>query len=163
MANIPRILARLVPDVFECPELQFVEAIPVGRDLSLVWPRFAVWLLVDPQDGVITFARTDRQRTEIQNVADAYGRQLDGNAPPQDRGPAGAVYAAAAAAFAVVAAGSGDADAAVAAAEFAAGALGDADDGTLAYVYAAEAADAADAKRAIRQRQAQKLLELCTA
>ena len=78
--GVPRVLARLEDGLFErLPNgqalawpAQFLEAIPVGADLSLVWPQFAVWLLVDPTDGVIQFAKTERVRQVIQNVADAY-------------------------------------------------------------------------------------------
>jgi len=87
--GIPRLLARLEDGIFESipngrsklwPE-QFLSAIPVGADLSLVWPRFAVWMLVDPEQGVIQFARSDRSRKSIQAVADAYAAVINGDGP----------------------------------------------------------------------------------
>src|SRR5580700_4309029 len=53
--GIPRILARLEDRIFEglpngsakeWPE-QFMGAIRPGADLSMVWPRFALWLLTE--------------------------------------------------------------------------------------------------------------------
>jgi hypothetical protein len=73
--GIPRLLAKLEDGIFEgllekeqkvWPE-QFMQAINVGADLSTVWPKFAVWLLVDKKHGVIQYAKNDRQR-----VADLY-------------------------------------------------------------------------------------------
>ncbi len=66
------------------------------RDLSLVWPRFAVWLLVDPVDGVARVASND-VRTVTQRVAALYARVLTNNVvtatewtaaePPSSVGP----------------------------------------------------------------------------
>jgi hypothetical protein len=86
LIGVPRILARLEDGIFEgLPTkaahewpVRFAEAVPVGADLSRVWPQFAVWLLVDPQDGVIKFAKTERSRQAIQEVADLYSQQLNG-------------------------------------------------------------------------------------
>jgi hypothetical protein len=78
--GIPRVLARLEDGIFEgmkngrskhWPE-QFLSAIEVGRDLSLVWPRFAVWLLTDKWHGVLQYAKTQKAKIAIQKVADAY-------------------------------------------------------------------------------------------
>ena len=51
--GIPEVLARLEEGIFELLDnkerksfaLQFIRAIPVGADLSFVWPKFAVWLM----------------------------------------------------------------------------------------------------------------------
>lgn len=59
--GVPRILARLEDGMFETLPVaeakewpvSFLEAIPVGADLSMVWPRFAVWLLGDKEKAVI--------------------------------------------------------------------------------------------------------------
>jgi hypothetical protein len=84
--GVPRILARLEDVIFErlpndramaWPE-EFLTTIPVGADLSLVWPKFAVWLLADPADGVIRFARSEKSRAAIQKVADLYLKQIAG-------------------------------------------------------------------------------------
>jgi hypothetical protein len=55
--GIPEVLAHLEEIIFErLPDdeakrfaVEFLEAIPVGADLSLVWPAVAHWLLVDPR------------------------------------------------------------------------------------------------------------------
>ena len=52
--GIPRILARLEDRFFEALPIdeakkwprQFITAVPVGKDLSLVWPKFIVWVLL---------------------------------------------------------------------------------------------------------------------
>lgn len=63
LLGVPEILARLQDRIFESlshrdamlfPE-QFLSAIQPGADLSLVWPRLALWMLTDPQNGVIRF------------------------------------------------------------------------------------------------------------
>lgn len=58
--GVPEQLAYLEDQLFELlpaeeamqwPE-HFLTAIPVGVDLSGVWPAWAIWMLVDPVDGV---------------------------------------------------------------------------------------------------------------
>ena len=56
--GIPRIIAKLEDRLFENMSVkdskkwphQFMEAIPVSADLSMVWPKFLHWLLVDKKD-----------------------------------------------------------------------------------------------------------------
>ena len=48
------------------------KAIPVGADLSFVWPEFAIWLLTDDKYGVIKYAETYKQRQLIRAVCWAY-------------------------------------------------------------------------------------------
>jgi len=169
LIGVPRVLARLEDGIFErLPieeakqwPIQFAESIPVGADLARVWPRFAVWLMDDAEFGVIRFARNDRQRAAIQDVADAYRRVLEGQEVTRTEwrqyaaDAADAADAAAAAAYAAYAAAYA-ADAAADAAYAAAAAA--------AYAYAADAADAdADARITVRRAQATKLLELIRA
>jgi hypothetical protein len=86
LIGVPHVLARLEDGIFEGLPLDmaktwprcFAEAIRPGADLSGVWPRFAAWLLVDAEHGVIRFAKNERQRTAIQAVADLYSRQIAG-------------------------------------------------------------------------------------
>lgn len=83
--GIPAQLAYLEDRLFESlPNgeaqtwpVRFLEAIPVGADLSMVWPQFVVWLLTDPTDGVIRFAEgyPDAQAV-IQRVAALYERGM---------------------------------------------------------------------------------------
>ena len=84
--GLPRLLGRLLDAVFRgLPKgrytvwpSQFLAAIPVGADLSGVWPRLAGWLLTDAQAGIIRFAQTDGERAAIQAVATHYTRVLSG-------------------------------------------------------------------------------------
>lgn len=78
--GIPEVLAHLEDRLFESmhnsqaliwPE-HFLNVIKPGADLSEVWPKFAVWLLVDPRDGVIQYAGTNECRKAIQDVARLY-------------------------------------------------------------------------------------------
>lgn len=84
--GIQRILARLEDRIFEglpkeeakqWPE-RFLNAIPVGADLSLVWPKFAVFMLADKDHGVIKFAKKEKTKKAIQEVADLYQRIING-------------------------------------------------------------------------------------
>jgi hypothetical protein len=87
--GIPEPLAYLADAIFEelpfdqAVELpvEFFERIPVGADLSLVWPHFAVWLLADEQHGVRQFALPDGQAA-IDTIAALYRRLLDGEEVP---------------------------------------------------------------------------------
>jgi hypothetical protein len=84
--GIPRILARLEDRIFEgLPKEDaldfphaFASAIRPGADLSLVWPKFAVWLLADKTNGVIRHAKTAAQRKAINDVANLYKRVIKG-------------------------------------------------------------------------------------
>ena len=101
--GIPRILARLEDGIFESlsngkaqewPE-RFLSAIKPGADLSLVWPKFAVWMLVDAKCGVLQFARNEITKKAIQDVADAYQGVANGNTDNVDWGKLrAAAYAA---------------------------------------------------------------------
>jgi hypothetical protein len=181
--GIPRAIARIEDGIFEglpvkeamaWPE-RFLEAITPGADLSGVVDGFLHWLLVDPTDGVIRFAKTEKTRTAIQAVGDLYTRKLKGEAvsreewrKARENADAAAVADAAAyaAAVAYVAAAAADAaayvayvaDAAAYAAAYAAAVAYVAD--AAAYAAAvAYVADAADREKA-RVKQAAKLIEL---
>jgi hypothetical protein len=84
--GIPRALARIEDGIFEglspkdamaWPE-QFLEAIPVGADLSGIKEQFLFWLLVDPVDGVIKYAKTQRSKEAIEKVGELYRRKIAG-------------------------------------------------------------------------------------
>jgi hypothetical protein len=174
--GIPRILARLEDGIFEgmtkgdsleWPE-QFLDAIPVGADLGMIWPRFAVWLLGDSEVGVIRHAKTARTKKAVQDVVDLYAEWVRTGERPARAAAASvagrvtsaftcAVYAAAAAAdayaYAAYAAYAAAAAAAAAADVYAAAAAAD------AYAYAAYAAYAA-ARLTARRQQADYLLTL---
>ena len=84
--GIPAILAHLKDSFFEGISAddsktwprKFLEAVPVGADLSLVWPRFAVWMLTDKENGVIKYAKDTKTRQAIQDVSDTYERVIKG-------------------------------------------------------------------------------------
>jgi hypothetical protein len=159
--GIPRILAKLEDGIFESlengrskawPE-QFLSAVAVGSDLSLVWPKFAIWLLTDPKFGVLQYAKTEKSKKPINDVAEAYSLVVSGSRKEIDwsalRAAAAAyAYAAYAYAAAYAAAAYAYADAAYAAAA-AADAAADAD-----------AAARISKRKALREAQAEKLLEL---
>lgn len=87
--GVPRALARLEDRIFErLPAAraldwptQFLEAIPVGADLSLVIPKFLLWLLVDGNHGVLRFARNAKSKNAIENVAALLRRKIAGDDP----------------------------------------------------------------------------------
>ena len=148
--GIPRILARLEDGIFEnLPDnlskkwpLRFANAVKPGSDLSMVWPKFMLWLL---RDHLPKFAAKDERALKAVNtVGDLYEAWVGGNKPS-----AKDFEAAADAAYAAYAAAAYAADAAYAdayAAADAAGAAADAADAADAYADAAgAAADAADA------------------
>jgi hypothetical protein len=105
--GIPLELAYLEDRAFEGLSVElarawparFAEAIPVGRDLSMVWPRLALWMLSDPESGVLRLARTDRTRGAIAGVVALYQRWIDGDKPTIEewRKARAAAYAASAA------------------------------------------------------------------
>jgi hypothetical protein len=84
--GIPKIIARLEDRIFEGLErkkakmfpLRFIQAVPVGVDLSLVWPKFAIWLLGDGKDGVIKYVETDEQKKIIIDIVELYKRVIAG-------------------------------------------------------------------------------------
>ena len=103
--GIPRILAKLEDVLFERMgnghakefPLQFLSAIKVGADLSMVWPRFAHWMLLDPEHGVIRFAKKEKTKAAIQRVGELYGLQVAGKEPTKQewKDAYAAAYAAA--------------------------------------------------------------------
>ena len=153
--GIPLVLARLEDGIFErlpkelarqWPE-RFLSAIKPGADLSLVWAKFAAWMLLDEKDGVIRFAKHEQTIASIKCVGALYQRWAAGDKPATTEwesaryltgaARAAAAYAASAAAYADAAA-----DAAAA--------------------YAADAATAA-ARPNHYQKMADKLIELLKA
>jgi hypothetical protein len=164
--GIPRTIARLEDGIFEglsvdlarlWPE-RFLVAVKVGSDLSLVMAKWLVWVLVDPEDGVIKFAKTDQSRKAIQDVANLYTCQASGEAVSisdfKKSAYAAADAAAYAAAYAAYAAAYAAADAAASAAA----------DAASAYAAAASPYAAADAGRSqARAKQADKLIQLLEA
>ena len=91
--GVPVELARLQDSLFErlpkedalaFPE-QFLGAIPVGADLSMVWPRFALWAFEDQEHGVLYFGvgpAFQGQRDAIQAIAALYCEWIETGACP---------------------------------------------------------------------------------
>jgi hypothetical protein len=158
--GIPVELAYLEDQLFELqtpedaqlwPE-RFLNAIPVGADLSKVFGQWAIWMLTDPEHGVIKYAGDQQDvREAIERVADCWRR---GASPEEFRAAAEAAWAARAAARAA-------AEAARAAARAAAWAAEAAEAAAWAAEAAAEAAWAARAAEAAWVTAAcDKLIEL---
>ena len=167
--GIPQVLARLEDRIFEgLPEAEmktwprrFAEAIDVGANLSKVWPKFAIWLLVDPEDGVIRFAGGWKDVAEaVRKAASIYQAMEGGN--PMGRDHILAIRSECRTAAAAAA------DSAVSAAYAAAYAADAADSAAYAAAYAADsavsaayaAAAVAYARKAFYVRMSEKLVEL---
>lgn len=167
--GIPQTLARLGDGIFEGlsePKLRqkfvidFLSAIPIGADLSIVFYKFIYWLLVDKKDGILQYAKIHRTKNLILKVADLYKKYIDKELSLKQFGKAIAViYGDAAYAAAVsftyhnAAAHPDYADYTIAACAAAAAHTD----------YAAAAAYAADVTNACKQsriRQADKLIKL---
>ncbi|MCB1745516.1 MAG: hypothetical protein KDK91_34440, partial [Gammaproteobacteria bacterium] len=57
-----------------------------GRDLSMAWPKFALWLLSDPSSPMYGPAQDNRARNAIAGVADLYREWVDtGTRPPKSK------------------------------------------------------------------------------
>lgn len=79
--GIPHVLQALMGKIGAVGPAEFIEAIPVGADLSMVWPRFALWLLADPANGAIQFASYDRSRSAVHSVVSLYALWIAGEKP----------------------------------------------------------------------------------
>jgi hypothetical protein len=171
--GIQRILWRLEDCIFEglpnalakdWPE-QFTSAIRPGADLTMVWPRFALWILSEELPQYVT--KRPKAAAAIAEVAALYQEWSDTcKNPAAERGLKARKNAYAAAAYAAAAyAADADADAAYAAdadayavyAAYAADAAADAAYAAAAYAYAADAYAASRAGTRARQEAYQRL------
>ena len=75
----------------EWPE-EFLDAIPVGADLSMVWPRFALALLSDPESLVVKNAGS--VRAAVDGVAALYREWVETGVSPALERWEGAAWAA---------------------------------------------------------------------
>ena len=82
--GIPKNLAYLEDSIFEglsngaaldFPE-QFLSAIKVGADLSMVYYKFMVWMLIDPLQGVLRFA-DESGSIAIKRVAELHQLEIN--------------------------------------------------------------------------------------
>lgn len=91
--GIPRQLAYLEDRIFEGLPIQEAQVFPFafltnihpGADLSLVLARFVLWLLIDPEHGVVRLAGKHGQ--VISDVAALYQRIIDGEAVAKPEWP----------------------------------------------------------------------------
>jgi hypothetical protein len=106
--GIPEELGHLEDRLFELmspegaqewPE-RFLDAITPGADLSRVWPRWAVWMLTDPEHGVQYAGDRDNVRAVIVRVSGLWERVASGEtvAVEEFRLAAAAAWAASSAA-----------------------------------------------------------------
>jgi hypothetical protein len=146
--------------------LRFIQAVPVGVDLSLVWPKFAIWLLGDEKDGVIKYVETDEQKKIIIDIVELYKRVIAGESIESLKKEFAIAAIAAIAATAAAAYAAADAYATAAAAYAAADAYATAAaayataDATAAAAYATADATAAAARKNHYSKCADKLLEI---
>ncbi len=84
--GIPRLIARLEDGIFEnlpndlamlWPE-QFLDAINVGADLSMVFPKFMHFILADEKYGVLQYANTQFTKNAILKVIELYEKKING-------------------------------------------------------------------------------------
>jgi hypothetical protein len=162
--GIPQILWRLEDRIFEglpnelakdWPE-QFTSAIRPGADLTMIWPRFALWILKEELSQYVT--KRPGTAAAIAEVADLYQEWSDTCKNPTAERWLKVRKTAYAAAYAYAAADA----AAYAAADAAAAAYAYAAADAAAYA-AAYASRASLARQAAYQRQAEKLIELLKA
>ena len=153
--GIPRIIATIEDGIFEGLSTEyskwwpvaFAEAVPVNADLSMVWPKFAVWILED----VKQYSREESVK-DIDRVIELYKLKISGHNVDRGLWDRARAYASDASAFYAAAAAS----AFYAAASYAAAAAysaSDADDADDAYA-------AAYARKSKRKEQADKLIEI---
>ncbi len=82
--GIPKIIGMLRDRIFEglsnkeAKEFPLLvsKATPVGVDLTPVWKKFLIWVLIDPSDGVIKYAKNDQTKKAISDVADLIEKSL---------------------------------------------------------------------------------------
>ncbi|MEO6901566.1 MAG: hypothetical protein ABI241_00600 [Bacteroidia bacterium] len=122
--GIPMALARLEDRIFEgLPNadakefpIQFLTAINVGSELSLVWRKLMIYILIDETYGVIHLVKDLKIKKNIQNVADLFVESLTQNISKErwlvakKAAAADAAYSAADAAYSAAYAAGGAAD-----------------------------------------------------
>jgi hypothetical protein len=83
--GIPREVARLEDVIFEelpidkamkWPEL-FLQSVPIGKDLSMIWPKFTVWTL----NSVLKYATPDGKKA-INNVIGLFNKWISSGKRP---------------------------------------------------------------------------------
>src|SRR5579864_7773069 len=109
--GIPPILARLLDRFFESlwnRDREFAKALPErfiaapkpGADLSLVWAKWCLWMLLDEKSGVINFTKREKSIEAIKGVGALYRRWAAGDKPATSEWESAKNLAAAAYAYA---------------------------------------------------------------
>src|ERR1700677_3900193 len=86
-----RIIAKLEDRIFEGTSNGFAKtwparlmrSVPVGRDLSVVWPRFALWLLTEELAPIS--AKHPKSRAALADVGALYREWCEGTKPSIER------------------------------------------------------------------------------
>lgn len=88
--GLPRILAELQDVIHEVlsdesfptwPE-RFMEAVPTETDLSLVFPKFALWFLVDEEYGILNYAIGTKHQEAVEEAAGLFSAIVAGEHIP---------------------------------------------------------------------------------
>jgi len=88
--GIPKILAELQDIIHEglsdesfptWPE-RFMEAVPTETELSLVFPKFALWFLIDKENGILGSAADTQQKETVENLAGLFYLIVSGEKVP---------------------------------------------------------------------------------
>lgn len=88
--GIPRILAELQDVIHEglsdesfptWPE-RFMEAVPTETDLSLVFPKFALWFLLDEENGILNYATGTLHQEAVEEASGLFSAIVSGEHIP---------------------------------------------------------------------------------
>lgn len=88
--GIPRILAELQDVIHEglsdesfptWPE-RFMEAVPTEKDLSLAFPKFALWFLTDEKYGILNYAIGTPRQEAVEEAAELFSAVVPGENIP---------------------------------------------------------------------------------
>ena len=61
---------------------RFLEAIPVGADLSLVWPKWMLWILLDETQGVFRHLKNPEVKEKFLRVTALFERWIASGVKP---------------------------------------------------------------------------------
>ncbi len=84
--GIPFTIAILEDNIFEVLSkeasktfpLEFLEAVPVGADLSMVYNKMELWQLIDSEYGLINEMKTDEEKKSAIDLAALHQNVIDG-------------------------------------------------------------------------------------
>ncbi len=90
--GIPFTIAILEDNIFESLSkkesatfpLEFLKAVPVGVDLSLVYNKLEIWVLLDKKHGIINKMKTDEEKKVCTDLADLHKKIIEGKPTTED-------------------------------------------------------------------------------